>query len=81
MAVSANILRAVGGWQGLPQAEDLGMIFAVSGHAQGICTHEPTYRYRLHPNRTVRSEGFQRHEATVREITWQRAIAIARLNS
>ncbi|RJL21245.1 glycosyltransferase family A protein [Bailinhaonella thermotolerans] len=67
-----DLLRRVGGWQGLPQAEDIGMLIAVTGTAPGIVLPESVYCYRKHPGQMMRSPGFDLLEPAVRQITWER---------
>lgn len=65
-------LRAVGGWQGLPTAEDFGMVIGLTGVHSGFIADEVIYLYRKHAEQTMESEGFQDLELSVRRAVWQR---------
>lgn len=72
LLVRRPLLRAVGGWQGLPQAEDLGMAVAVTSTAPGIMLDEVVYHYRKHPGMMRRSPGFDLLEASSLHAVWER---------
>lgn len=72
LMAEANLLRACGGWQGLPQGEDLGMVCAVTSVAPGIMIDQEVYLYRKHPGQMTKEAGFMDLEQKVREITWRR---------
>ncbi|WP_186525999.1 glycosyltransferase family 2 protein [Leekyejoonella antrihumi] len=72
MLIEAGLLRSVGGWQGLPQAEDLGMVLAVTGRAAGMMLDQVVYTYRAHPEQMTTQVGFADLEPLVRHITYER---------
>ncbi|MGC8460934.1 MAG: glycosyltransferase [Candidatus Dormibacteria bacterium] len=73
------LLRQVGGWQGLPQAEDLGMVMAVSGVAAGVVLDEVVYLYRRHDGQMMNQPDFDSIEPLVREITFERGRLLCEL--
>lgn len=72
LLVEAALLRRVGGWQGLPQAEDFGMAIAVTGAAPGIVLPDVVYIYRRHDAQMTAHPDFDRLESLVRSITFER---------
>lgn len=79
LLVEATLLRSVGGWQGLPQAEDFGMVLAVTGRAAGVMLDDVVYRYRKHPGQMMAQPGFPDLEPLVRYITYERGRLLAGL--
>ena len=77
LLVEAGLLRRVGGWQGLPQAEDFGMVLAVTGQARGMMLGEVVYAYRRHPDQFTAQPGFVELEPLVRHITYERGRLLA----
>jgi len=71
-------IQAVGGWQGLPTAEDFGMIIGLTGTYPGVIVDEITYMYRKHAEQTMQSPGFQEIESHVRQAVWDRAVALTK---
>ena len=78
LLVAADLLSAVGGWQGLPQGEDLGMVMGLTGIAPGFMLPDSVYYYNQHEGQSVRQEGFEVLEATVRQIAWRRGAVLAK---
>jgi glycosyltransferase involved in cell wall biosynthesis len=72
LLVERDLLRAVGGWQGLPQGEDFGMVVAVTSVAPGVMLDDVVYVYRKHEGQMMRSENFNDLEPLVRTITHER---------
>lgn len=77
LLVEADLLRSVGGWQGLPQAEDLGMTLSVTGRSPGIMLDQVVYLYRTHDEQMTRDAQFQQFEPLVRHIAYERGRLIA----
>lgn len=72
LLVDADLLRLVGGWHGLPQAEDFGMALAVTGSAPGVVLDEVVYIYRRHGAQMTTRPQFDELEPLVRHITFER---------
>lgn len=72
MLTKTDLLRRVGGWQGLPQGEDFGMVMAVTGAAPGKMLDDVVYLYRKHPGQMTKAEDFDEFELTIRRITFER---------
>lgn len=72
LLIRADLLRSVGGWQGLPQAEDFGMVMAVTSLWDGIVVDEVVYHYRKHPGQMMAGTDFHDLESTVRAIAYER---------
>jgi hypothetical protein len=77
LLVEAGLLRSVGGWHGLPQAEDFGMVLAVTGRAGGVMLDDVVYAYRRHPDQLTAQPGFVELEPLVRHITYERGRLLA----
>lgn len=77
LLVDAGLLREVGGWHGLPQAEDFGMVLAVTGRAPGIVLDEVVYVYCRHEAQMTTRPGFDDLEPLVRHITFERGRLVA----
>ncbi len=77
LMVRARLLRSVGGWQGLPQAEDLGMTLSVTGRSRGVMLDQVVYAYRSHHRQMTRGSTFQQLEPLVRHIAYERGRIIA----
>jgi glycosyltransferase involved in cell wall biosynthesis len=71
-------LQAVGGWQGLPTAEDFGLVMGLTGSYPGVIVDEVIYLYRKHGEQTMQSPGFQEIEQHVRQAVWDRAVALTK---
>jgi hypothetical protein len=76
-AFRIDLLRAVGGWAALPQAEDMSMLVAASANARGYVLPVPVYRYRTHAEQMTAATGFSSVEAAARLAVWRRACAFA----
>jgi hypothetical protein len=77
LLVETGLLRRVGGWQGLPQAEDLGMVLSVTAHTAGIMLDTVVYAYRKHAHQMTTSKEFGQLEPLVRHITYERGRLLA----
>lgn len=77
LLVETELLRRVGGWQGLPQAEDLGMVLSVTARTTGIMLDTVVYAYRKHAHQMTTSEEFGQLEPLVRHITFERGRLLA----
>lgn len=72
LLVRTDLLRRVGGWHGLPQAEDFGMALAVTGAAPGYVLDDVVYLYRRHGGQMTTHPRFDELESLVRNITFER---------
>jgi len=72
LLVETNLLKRVGGWMGLSQGEDLGMMMAVTCTAPGILIDSCVYYYRMHGNQMTKSHWFDELEILSRTCAWQR---------
>jgi glycosyltransferase involved in cell wall biosynthesis len=77
LLIDAGLLRSVGGWHGLPQAEDFGMVLAVTGQAGGVMLDDVVYAYRRHPDQLTAQPDFVELEPLVRHITYERGRLLA----
>ena len=77
MLVHTDALRRVGGWQALVQAEDLGMLVALTGETTGAVIPEIVYHYRFHERRTMSTSEHQRDDEFYRIVTWERGRLVA----
>lgn len=67
-------LRTIGGWQGLPSAEDFGMIVSLTNSYSGVIIEEVVYRYRKHHSQSTSREDFKALESIVRKSVYQRSL-------
>lgn len=77
-AFRVELLRAIGGWAALPQAEDMSLLVAASARARGFVSPVPVYRYRSHTDQMTAAGGFSHTEAASRVAVWRRACDLAR---
>jgi len=77
LLVRTDALRRVGGWQGLIQAEDLGMLVALTGETTGAVIPEIVYHYRFHEQRTMSTDEHQRNDEFYRIVAWERGRLVA----
>jgi hypothetical protein len=70
--VEAALLKRVGGWMGLPQGEDLGMMIAVTSTAPGVLIADYVYHIRLHVGQMTKSAWFDDLELLSRRSAWER---------
>lgn len=77
LLVEAELLRRVGGWQGLPQAEDLGMVLSVTARSPGLMLERVVYAYRKHARQMTTSREFSRLEPLARYIIYERGRLLA----
>ncbi len=80
-AFRVELLRAIGGWAALPQAEDMSLLVAASARARGFVTPVPVYRYRTHAEQMTSAGGFSSTEAASRTAVWRRACDLARADA
>ena len=76
LLVEANLLKRVGGWMGLPQAEDVGMMIAVTSTAPGVLIDRYVYHIRLHLGQMTKATWFDDLEPLSRRSAWERGQAI-----
>lgn len=76
LLVEANLLRMAGGWMGLPQAEDIGMMIAVTCMAPGIIVDAYVYHIRLHAGQMTKTSWFDNLELISRRCAWERGAQI-----
>jgi hypothetical protein len=62
----------VGGWMGLPQGEDIGMMIAVTSTAPGIIVDSYVYHIRIHPGQMTKTTWFDELELLSRNAAWAR---------
>ena len=55
LLVEANLLKRAGGWMGLPQGEDIGMMMAATCMATGVVVDAYVYHVRLHVGQTTKT--------------------------
>ncbi|MCP9886281.1 glycosyltransferase family 2 protein [Synechococcus sp. ATX 2A4] len=72
LLVEANLLKKAGGWMGLPQGEDIGMMIAVTSMAPGIVIAANVYHIRLHGGQMTKSTWFDDLELLSRRCAWER---------
>lgn len=72
LLVQAALLKRVGGWMGLPQAEDVGMMIAVTSSAAGVLIADYVYHIRLHVGQMTKSSWFDDLELLSRRSAWER---------
>ena len=76
LLVQAGLLKRVGGWMGLPQGEDVGMMIAVTSSAAGVLISEYVYHIRLHVGQMTKSAWFDDLELLSRRSAWERGQTI-----
>ncbi|MCT0201429.1 glycosyltransferase [Synechococcus sp. CS-602] len=72
LLVDANLLKKAGGWMGLPQGEDIGMMIAVTCMAPGIVIKDYVYHIRLHEGQMTKTKWFDDLELLSRRCAWER---------
>lgn len=77
MLALTESVKAVGGWQGLPQGEDFGLVMAITSSEAGHMLDESVYLYRKHSEQMTRTHDFDELESTVRAITFERGRVLA----
>lgn len=70
------MLKRVGGWMGLPQGEDLGMMIAVTSTAPGVLIADYVYHIRLHVGQMTKAAWFDDLELLSRRSAWERGQSI-----
>jgi len=76
LLVQAALLKRVGGWMGLPQGEDVGMMIAVTSSAPGVLIPDYVYHIRLHVGQMTKSAWFDDLELLSRRSAWERGQTI-----
>jgi hypothetical protein len=74
--VEAALLKRVGGWMGLPQGEDVGMMIAVTSSAPGVLIADYVYHIRLHFGQMTKAAWFDDLELLSRRSAWERGQSI-----
>lgn len=77
LLMRSEALRRVGGWHGLVQADDLGMLVALTGETRGAVISEIVYHYRFHEKRTSATVEHQRDDEFYRTVAWERGRLVA----
>jgi glycosyltransferase involved in cell wall biosynthesis len=77
LLVERDLLRRVGGWMGLCQGEDLGMMMAVTCAAAGVLIDAWVYEYRMHPGQMTKAPDFEQLESLCRRCAWERGALLA----
>ncbi|MCP9773882.1 glycosyltransferase family 2 protein [Synechococcus sp. Tobar12-5m-g] len=72
LLVEANLLKRAGGWMGLPQGEDIGMMMAVTCMAPGVVIDAHVYHIRLHGGQMTKTTWFDDLELLSRRCAWER---------
>ena len=72
LLVEANLLKRAGGWMGLPQGEDIGMMMAVTCMAPGVVIDAYVYHIRLHEGQMTKATWFDDLELMSRRCAWER---------
>ena len=72
LLVEANLLKRAGGWMGLSQGEDIGMMMAVTSMAPGIVIQANVYHIRLHGGQMTKTTWFDDLELLSRRCAWER---------
>lgn len=72
LLVAANLLKQAGGWMGLPQGEDIGMMMAVTCMAPGVVIDDYVYHIRLHGGQMTKTTWFDDLELLSRRCAWER---------
>lgn len=75
-----TLLQEVGGWMGLFQGEDLGMMMAITSIAPGVLVDAWVYYYRMHPGQMTKGSDFSDLEPISRRCAWQRGAALVALH-
>ncbi|MCP9831403.1 glycosyltransferase [Synechococcus sp. HJ21-Hayes] len=76
LLVEAALLKRVGGWMGLPQGEDVGMMIAVTSSAPGVLIADYVYHIRLHVGQMTKAAWFDDLELLSRRSAWERGASI-----
>ena len=76
LLVEAALLKRVGGWMGLPQGEDVGMMIAVTSTAPGVLIANYVYHIRLHAGQMTKAAWFDDLELLSRRSAWERGQTI-----
>ena len=72
LLVETNLMKRAGGWMGLSQGEDIGMMIAVTCMAPGVVIDDFVYHIRLHGGQMTKSSWFDDLELLSRRCAWDR---------
>ena len=72
LLVETNLLKRAGGWMGLSQGEDIGMMIAVTCMAPGVLIDDFVYHIRLHGGQMTKASWFDDLELLSRRCAWDR---------
>ena len=72
LLMEANLLKRAGGWMGLPQGEDIGMMMAITCMAPGVVIDAYVYHIRLHEGQMTKATWFDDLELLSRRCAWER---------
>jgi hypothetical protein len=72
LLVEASLLKRAGGWMGLSQGEDIGMMIAVTCMAPGVLIDDHVYHIRLHAGQMTKTSWFDDLELLSRRCAWDR---------
>ena len=72
LLVEVNLLKRAGGWMGLSQGEDIGMMIAVTSMASGVLIDDFVYHIRLHAGQMTKASWFDDLELLSRRCAWDR---------
>lgn len=70
LLMRTDLVRALGGWGGLPRSEDLFLVGALSQISEGVWLEEPVGEYRIWTGQTVATPAW----AAQREAAWAAVI-------
>ena len=79
LMVRADTVRAVGGWAGTPNDEDVVMFSALSEMCDGFNDESTTWLYRQHAGQVTRTENWREHSEISRRIALHRIKAVRAL--
>jgi glycosyltransferase involved in cell wall biosynthesis len=72
MTARTDIVRALGGWLGVPRAEDVGLLTALAEIRAGYVDAEVSWLYRRHPGQTHLGANWQAREMQAVRLVTQR---------
>lgn len=76
LMLRSTSVRIMGGWGGVPTNDDLVMLAAISGAADGYFDESTTWLYRQHETQTVRGTRHRKWGEETRRMALQRAVAV-----
>lgn len=78
-AARTEVVQALGGWQGLPQGEDLGWAGSLATAFSGYISTENVYLYRQHPGNFMAQKHFDGLELRSRAAVWKRLVELQKI--